>query len=203
MTTQTANSSTLGYAAFALTLWMVSMLNAGWFGAAPAHMDVLLAFTFGGIMLALAGLMAFSQGRTAEMLLFLGFSAFWWTWAMHADANGTGAMPDTAGAYMGWYFVLWAVFAFWIWLGSMHAGTPRNLFALGLWLSLLSLAVADWSGVNGFSMLGGYLGLITALIGGYISAAETINAGAGRIVLDLGEPHPRDEAHAPTAHAHA
>lgn len=28
---KTANASTLGYAAFALTLWMASMIHAGWF----------------------------------------------------------------------------------------------------------------------------------------------------------------------------
>lgn len=76
MTDKTANASTLGYAGFALTLWMVSMLNAGWFGVAPAHMDMLLAFVFGGAVMALAGLMEFFRGRTIEMLMFLGFGAF-------------------------------------------------------------------------------------------------------------------------------
>jgi len=201
MTDKTANASTLGYAGFALTLWMVSMLNAGWFGAAPAHMDMLLAFTFGGAVMALAGLMEFFRGRTIEMLMFLGFSAFWWTWAMHAHASSSDMMRDNAGGYMGWYFLVWAVFAFWIWMGSMHAGTMRNLFMLGLWLSLLALAIADWSGSNGFTMLGGYLGLITALIGGYISAAETVNAGAGHTVLALGDHHDSHDAHGTVAHA--
>lgn len=201
MTDRTANASTLGFAGFALTLWMVSMLNAGWFGSAPAHMDMLLAFTFGGVVLALAGLMEFFRGHTLEMLLFLGFSAFWWTWAMHAHGSGSDAMSSGAGAMMGWFFLIWAVFAFWIWLGAMHADIMRNLFMLGLWLSLLALAIADWSGANGFTMLGGYLGLITALIGGYISAAETINAGAGHVVLALGEHRHADATHATVAHA--
>ncbi len=203
MTTQTANSSTLGYAAFAITLWMASMLNADWFSAAPAHMNMMLAFTVGGTAMALAGLMEYGRGRTLDMLIFLGFAAFWWSWALHSFSAGNGNMPPTDGGYMGWFFLMWAVFACWIWLGSMHAGALRNLFTLGLWLTMLALAIADWSGIDGFTILGGYLGLITALIAGYISAAETINEGTGHVVLSLGERRELRDQRDPQQHGTA
>lgn len=183
-----ANPSALGYAGFAITLWMVSMINAGWFGANPSHnMDLMLAVTFGGTAMAIAGLLEYFRGRTLDMLLFLSFGAFWWAWALHTHATGTAAMPATAGGYMGWFFVLWAVVAFYIWIASFRDGTARILFSLGLWLSMLALAVADWSGANGFTIVAGYLGLITAIIGGYISAADVINVSYERVILPTGE----------------
>jgi succinate-acetate transporter protein len=204
MTEKYANASTLGYAGFALTLWMVSMLNAGWFGrsASASHMDLLLALAFGGGAMGLAGLLEYFKGHTTNMLLFLGFGAFWCAWAVHAHDLGTAMMSPSAGGYMGWFFLVWAVFAFYIWLASMHAGVMRNLFALGVWLTLLALAIADWSGIAGFTILSGYLGLISALIGGYVSAADTINASAGHAVLPTGSAS-MPAVVADPAHAHA
>lgn len=204
MTEKYANASTLGYAGFALTLWMVSMLNAGWFGRSAGHMDLLMAIAFGGGAMGLAGLLEYFRGHTTHMLLFLGFGAFWCAWAVHAHDLGTAMMSPSAGGDMGWFFLVWAVFAFYIWLASMHVGVMRNLFALGLWLTLLALAIADWSGIVGFTILGGYLGLISALIGGYVSAAETINGSAGHDVLPIGAAHAAAAVGdaAPT-HAHA
>ncbi len=184
-----ANPSTLGYAGFAITLWMVSMINAGWFATSQPHnVDLMLAVTFGGTAMAIAGIMEFFRGRTLDMLLFVAFGAFWWAWALHANASTETAMPAAAGAYLGWFFLLWAIVAFYIWVASFRDGSARMLFTLGLWLSFLALAIADWTDSSGFTMLGGYLGLITAIIGGYISAADVINASYQRVVLTTGEP---------------
>jgi len=141
-----ANPSTLGYAGFAITLWMVSMINAGWFATSQPHnVDLMLAVTFGGTAMAIAGIMEFFRGRTLDMLLFVAFGAFWWAWALHANASTETAMPAAAGAYLGWFFLLWAIVAFYIWVASFRDGSARMLFTLGLWLSFLALAIADWT----------------------------------------------------------
>lgn len=188
MSNRLANPSSLGFAGFAITLWMVSMINAGWFGTTTPHnMNLMLAFTFGGTAMALAGLMEYLRGRTLDMFLFLAFGAFWWAWALHSHGAATQAMPATAGGYVGWFFLVWAVVAFYIWIASFRDGTARLLFTLGLWLTFLALAIADWSAASGFTVLGGYLGLITAIIGGYISAADVINTSFERVILPTGE----------------
>lgn len=40
---KTANASTLGYAVFALTLWMASMIHAGWFAILGGDLGLVTA----------------------------------------------------------------------------------------------------------------------------------------------------------------
>lgn len=188
-----ASSSAVGYAAFAVTLWMFSMINAGWFDASQQMLTIMLAVTLGTAM-ALAGLLAWFRGRSHDMCLLLAFAAFWWSWALAAHVVDNGAIAPGHG-YLGWYYMVWAVVAFFLWIAAFRAGTGRVLFDLVLWLSLLWLAIGAWSDVNGVTILGGYLGLITALLGFYLAAAEVVNSTFARAILPTGEqPYAADPA---------
>ncbi|HET6907610.1 MAG TPA: acetate uptake transporter [Rhodanobacteraceae bacterium] len=181
-------SSSLGYAGFSVTLWMFSMINAAWFDATQDTLVMLLAVTIGGIAMALAGLLSFFRGRTHNMCLFLAFAAFWWSWALmvHTVNNG-GVAPS--GPFLGWYYLVFAVVAFALWLSAFRTGTGRMAFDLLLWLTLLALAINGWSGVSWWRIVGGYLGLITAVVGFYLLAAAAMNATFGRNVLPTGEAY--------------
>src|SRR5579875_3738604 len=168
MTFRTADASALGYTAFAVTLWMVSMLDAGWFDPAERTLDLMLAVTLGGSVMALAGLLQFFRGRALDMLA----------------VNG-GAIAPTRG-FLGWYHVVWAVVAFSAWIAAFRAGAARMLFTLGLWLTLLALALSGWTRLDVLTTLGGYLGLITAIVGIYLAGAELINQTHGQVVLPTG-----------------
>lgn len=52
------------------------------------------------------------------------------------------------------------------------------LFLLGLWLTLLALAIGEWTGIHGFWLAGGYLGLITSILAAITSAVEVICHGS-------------------------
>ncbi|HET7557362.1 MAG TPA: acetate uptake transporter [Rhodanobacteraceae bacterium] len=185
-TLSSSASSSLGYAGFSVTLWMFSMINAAWFDASQETLVMLLAVTIGGIAMALAGLLSFFRGRTHNMCLFLAFAAFWWSWALmvHTVNNG-GIAPSSA--FLGWYFLVFAVVAFALWLSAFRTGTGRMAFDLLLWLTLLALAINGWSGVGWWRIVGGYLGLITAVVGFYLLAAAAVNATFRRSVLPTGE----------------
>ncbi|HEX5353242.1 MAG TPA: acetate uptake transporter [Rhodanobacteraceae bacterium] len=180
-----ANTSTLGYAVFALTLWMNSMIPAGWFAPAGATLALLLAVVLGGCVLALAGIGQYMRGDTLDTVLFLSFAGYWWVAALaqHMPTN----MPGPTPGFVGWYYIVWAFLAFCIWLAACKNGVARMLFTLGLWLSLLAFALANWTHLAALMVLGGYLGLVTAVLGIYIAAAEVINEIHGHIVLPLGE----------------
>lgn len=188
MTNRTANAAALGYGAFALTLWLTGMLTAGWF---DGHWDgtLLPALTaaLGGTVVALAGVLQWARGHTLDATLFLAFAAYWWVVALYHHALVPGAGNPMSTGFLGWYQFAWAFFAFCLWLAACRDGNARMLFTLGVWLSLLATAIADWIQLQAVAELGGYLQLVTALVGIYILAAAVINEASGHHVLPLSE----------------
>lgn len=183
---KSANTSALGYAAFALTLWMNSMIPAGWFDASDAMLANLMAIVLGGCVMAAAGFLQALRGRAIDTMLFLGFAAFWWVTGLTTRLTIDGSPPFSQDM-LGWYHIVWAFLAFCIWLTACRNGVARMLFALGLCLSLFAFALADWLDLVALTVLGGYIGLVTAVVGIYIAAAETINQLSTHTVLPLGE----------------
>ena len=175
---RTANFSALGYGAFAVTLWLTSMTPADWFSPA-LNLSALPP-------LAIAGIFASVRGSTLDSVLFLSFAAYWWIAGLVEDKLAGGATPDSPG-WLGWYYIVWAFLVFCIWIAACKDGVARMLFTLGLCLSLLAYALAGWTQIDALTVLGGYLGLVTAVVGIYIAAAEMINETHGHVVLPLGD----------------
>ncbi|HUN76578.1 MAG TPA: GPR1/FUN34/YaaH family transporter [Steroidobacteraceae bacterium] len=100
-------------------------------------------------------------------------------WTTHV-VYGIGGAQDRAmepGSYSGWYWFVWTLFFAWVWIGALKAELQRILFLLGLWVTLLALAIGAWTGTRGFILLGGYLGLITSVLAAITSAIEVIGHG--------------------------
>src|SRR5579875_849007 len=107
-----------------------------------------------------------------------------WALNMHAIAGGS---PAPSQGYLAWYYIVWAVLAFGIWFADFREGAVKTLFTLGLWLTLLALALDGWTHLGWFTILGGYLGLVTSVIGMYTAIADLINESRGHVVLPTGE----------------
>jgi succinate-acetate transporter protein len=59
---------------------------------------------------------------------------------------------------------------------------------LALWITFGLLAGGEWTGSGLVRMAGGYMGLLTAALAFYLSAADVINEVHGRVVLPVGVP---------------
>jgi hypothetical protein len=154
----------------ALTGWMLSMPNAAWFEVSHGHGTAML-FPM-SVVLIVMGILSFLNERTLDAIIFFGGAGLFW--AGHQYLAGSGGGSEEPIRYSGWYWFIWAVFFFYVWLGSFSAGAVRMLFLLGLWLTLLALAIGDWIGSHGITVLGGYLGLITSILAAITSAMAVI-----------------------------
>jgi succinate-acetate transporter protein len=105
---QLANPAPLGLAGFALTTWMLSMVNAGWFGSDAMPLVLALAFAYGGTAQFFAGLMEFPRGNSFGFVAFCSYGAFWWSFALYIEFFA-GKVPPT---FVGWYLFMWGVFTF-------------------------------------------------------------------------------------------
>jgi succinate-acetate transporter protein len=179
-----ANPAPLGLSGFALTTWMLSMVNTGWFAGTNVPMVLATAFAFGGTAQFFAGLMEMPRGNTFGFVAFCSYGAFWWAFALFVEFFAHGV----SGAFVGWWLFMWGVFTFFMWIGSLALNRAVQLVFLALWVTFALLAVAEWTEVAIFKTAGGYFGLLTAVLAFYLAAAEVINESHGRTVLPIGAP---------------
>ena len=98
MIQRTANAAGLGYGAFALTLWLTGMLNAGWFdGHADNALVTALTAALGGGIVALAGILQWSRGHALDATVFLAFAAYWWIGVLYRHLLAS-AVPGLGAA---------------------------------------------------------------------------------------------------------
>ena len=187
-TNKFADAAALGYGAFALTLWLNSMTPAGWFDQ-PWNNSLLLMLTvmLGGGVLAIAGILQWRRGNSLDTLLFLAFAAYWGISALYQHSLADGDHVTTSAGFLGWYYMVWAFLVFCAWIAACRDGVARMLFTAGLCLALFAAALSNWAHIEALAVLGGYLGLVTAVVGIYIAAAEVVNQIHGHAVLPLGE----------------
>ena len=177
-----ANPAPLGLFGFALTTWLLSMVNAGWLAAASVPVVLAMAFVYGGFAQFCAGLMEMAKGNTFGFVAFCSYGSFWLSFALFI----TFFAKDVPGAAVGWYLLVWGVFTFAMWVGSFTLTRALFLVLLALWITFFLLGLAPLTGIAQLTTFGGYTGLITALLAAYLAAAEIINETHGRTVLPIG-----------------
>jgi uncharacterized protein len=182
-----ANPAPLGLFGFATTTWLLSMVNAGWLPVATVPIVLAMAFAYGGTAQFAAGLMEMVKGNSFGFIAFCSFGAFWWSFALYAKFFSVGV----PGSAVGWYLLVWGAFTFAMWLATFALNRAVFLVFLALWITFFLLGLAPLLGVPALTTLGGYTGLITALIAFYTAAAEIINESHGRTLLPLGVPTAR------------
>lgn len=165
--------STVGYLCLGLAGWMVSMVAAGWFSGSFGSA---LLFPL-AVVLAIMGVLAFVSGRGLDSIVFFTGTVLFGTASAYRTVIDTGKTPDPL-SYLGWYACLFAIFFGYIWAGSFKSGRTRSLFLLGMWVTMILAAIGAWTGVDGFFMAAGYIGLITSAIAIVVSANEVIRLGS-------------------------
>ncbi len=183
-----ANPAPLGLTGFALTTWMLSMVNAGWFTGTSVPLVLASALAFGGTAQFAAGLMEMPRGNTFGFVAFCAYGAFWWSFALLVEFFATNVPPS----FVGWWLVMWGVFTLFMWVASLALNRALQAIFLALWITFFLLGAADLFTVPVLHQAGGYTGLITAVLAFYLAAAEVINETHGRVVLPVGAPAVRE-----------
>lgn len=178
-----ADPAPLGLAAFALTTFLLSAKNAGW-TTADAWLGY--AFAYGGFIQLLAGMWEFRNRNVFGATAFSTYGGFWLglgLWVLLVAPDSTASGHD-----LGWILLAFAIFNTYMLIWS----TQINLAVFGVFLTLelteIVLFIANFANSSGLGKLGGYIGLITALVAWYTSAAGVIAGMKGRPVLPVGKP---------------
>jgi succinate-acetate transporter protein len=177
-----ANPAPLGLFGFALTTWLLSMVNAGLLPGTTVPLVLAMAFAFGGTAQFAAGLMEMAKGNSFGFTAFCSYGAFWWSFALFVKFFAAGV----TGPAVGWYLLVWGAFTLAMWIGTFALNRALFLIFGFLWLTFFALGLSDVLGIAELGTLGGYGGLITAILAFYLGAAEIINEAHNKTVLPIG-----------------
>ncbi len=182
-----ADPAPLGLAAFALTTFLLSAQNAHWTrGTAPF---LGFAFAYGGLCQLLAGMWEFRNRNVFGATAFSTYGGFWIGLAIYVELVAPSAKTAAqANNDLAWILLAFAIFNAYMLMWSAAV----NLAVMGVFLTLqvteVILVVAGFTNNTTALHWGGYIGVVTAAVAWYASAAGVINGMRGRPVLFVGQP---------------
>jgi succinate-acetate transporter protein len=180
-----ADPGPLGLAAFALTTFLLSAANAHWTNGNSAGTAFLgYALAYGGLAQLLAGMWEFRRGNVFAATAFSSYGGFWIGLFVWLRVTGT----SSTGHDLGWILLAFAIFNTYMMLLSSQVNLAVFLVFLTLELTEIFLFIGNFTSSPGITQLGGYLGIVTALVAWYTSAAGVSAGIGGRILLPVGKP---------------
>jgi hypothetical protein len=181
-----ADPAPLGLGGFAATTFLLSLVNAGVLGKEVEPVVLPLALLYGGIAQILAGLWEFRNNRnTFGATAFTTYGAFWLTFyfliTRFLDEIPEGSHAEAVGTYL----LAWTIFTFYMWIASLRLNGALIAVFTFLLATFGLLTVGAYTETSGITHLGGWLGVVTALLAWYTAAAIIVNSTHGKAVLPV------------------
>jgi len=188
-----ANPAPLGLSAFALTTFVLSLINIGVRGVTEPNIVVGLAFGYGGLVQLLAGMWEMAVGNTFGATALSSYGGFWIAVAIvltpggfniggayattNADGTSTGAGVNDFNNAFGYFLIAWFIFTTVLLLCTLRSTVAFFMLFFTLDMAFLFLALghlqANDKGVANAKLLaaGGYFGLFAAFLAWYNALA--------------------------------
>ena len=180
-----ADPGPLGLAAFATTTFVLSMINSNLVTGRALPVVLGLALAYGGIVQILAGLWEFRTGNTFGATAFCSFGAFWISFFILVQLDLVKIPLLAVNSALGLYLWTWGIFTAYMFVASLRTtGAVAAVFLL-LAITFIVLGIGNAGGDSSIIHLGGWIGLITAVVAWYASFAGVTNATWGRDVLPV------------------
>lgn len=173
-----SNPGPLGLSAFALTTFVLSCVNAGFLAATDLKIVVGLALFYGGLAQLLAGMWEFRTGNTFAATAFTSYGAFWLAVGASVQFGWI-----TSHAAFGFFLLGWTIFTFMLLLGSLRTNGGLIAVFVLLFLTFLFLTIGEFGGGTG--LIGGYLGILTAIAAWYTALAGVLDASRAPFRLPI------------------
>jgi succinate-acetate transporter protein len=193
-TVPAADPAPLGLAAFALTTFILSGHNATFI---PDLIWVGLALFYGGLVQLLAGMWEFRNRNVFGATAFSTYGGFWMSlgifvvFAVVSKSFGTALAGANLPNALAWFLLAFAIFNTYMLLWSSQVslavfGVFATLEATEILLVIGNFEEAHGHANSGWIHWGGWVGIVTAGVAWYASAAGVINGMKGRPILPVG-----------------
>jgi uncharacterized protein len=179
------NSAPLALAAFAVTTFMLSMINAKFINAGVEPVVFGVALMFGGLAQFVAGILQFRIGNTFGGMLFTGFGAFWLAFWAIVQFYLKEIPAAQVGHAVGLFLYAFGMLALVMLVASLRTNAIVVLALSVLVVTFFLLGAGNYGAHTELLKWGGYFGLFTAALAGYLACAEVCEASYGRDILPL------------------
>jgi uncharacterized protein len=186
-----ANPAPLGLAGFAATTFMLSMMNANLVSHTGLSGVLGLALAYGGVAQLIAGIWEFRTGNTFGAVAFCSYGAFWISFYFLVTVGLKGVPLKEVDSVIGLYLWTWAIFTALMFFASLRTTGAIALVFLLLTITFIFLGIGNsalagtLSTTNGTLKVGGYLGLVTAIVAWYTAIAAVMASTFDREVLPV------------------
>ncbi|KAL8286709.1 hypothetical protein RQP46_004237 [Phenoliferia psychrophenolica] len=191
------NPAPLGLSAFALTTFVLSLINVKTNGVSTPNVVVGLALFYGGLVQLLAGMWEFAVGNTFGATAFSSYGGFWLSFGLLISPwSGIGASYTNKVEFehaIGFYLFGWFIFTAIMLVASLRSSVALTGVFFFLTITFLLLAIATF--IPSMPMIhtaGGAFGLITAFNAWYVAAAGLLTPDTSFFVLPVGSMARKD-----------
>lgn len=181
----------LGISGFALTTFILGLVNANAISGTDVYVVLSVAGAYGGLVQLLAGMWAFAERNTFAAAAFSSYGAFWISFVLLIqfflpEATKAGGSALAANHAVALYLFCWGFFTFFMWIGTFGLNVMLNLVFLTLWVAYLLLGLGDiGSGHMTITHWGGYVTTACAVLAWYVGASHVLTKTLGRELLPL------------------
>ena len=187
-----ADPGPLGLGAFALTTFVLSMHNAFGAGRTPLLAFFGYAIFYGGLAQFVAGMWEYRRNNVFAATAFATYGGFWMGLAGFVTlvVFGKVAAADVAPS-LAWILFAFAVFNTYMMFWSARINMAVFLVFLTLEVTEILLFIGNLAGNaagSGVVQIGGLVGILTAAVAWYASAAGVVNNMSETPVLPVGSP---------------
>lgn len=202
-----ADPAPLGLAAFALTTFLLSARNAGWMSHATGSAWLAFALAYGGLAQLCAAMWEFRNRNVIGATGFGTFGAFWIGLGLYillvvnpavAAAKTPVALLATVATInhdVGWILLGFGIFTLYVTILVTQTNTALFATFFLLLVTIIILSIGNFTAGSALPLsptgtikVGGYVGLLTALVAWYTSMAGMAAGIGGRLKFPVGPP---------------
>ncbi len=178
-----ANPAPLGLMGFGLTTILLNLHNAGFFGLGA--MILATGLFYGGMAQVIAGILEFKKGNTFGLTAFTSYGFFWISLVALLVLPKMGLAEPASATAMGFYLLMWGIFTFFMFFGTLKANRVLQFVFGSLTLLFFLLAIGDFTGIALIKTIAGFEGIICGGSAIYLAMAEVINGAQGKEILPV------------------
>jgi hypothetical protein len=178
------NPAPLGLCAFGTTTVLLNLANAGIIEISSVILA--MGIFYGGMAQIIAGIIEAKKNNTFGLTAFTSYGCFWLSLVGLIVIPKFGWAPAPSGKSMCAYLIIWAIFTFFLFIGTLKLSNALKFIFATLTILFILLAAEKGTGNASIGKIAGFEGIICGASAIYAGIGNVLNEIYGKTILPLG-----------------